>query len=161
MKSDICRYKIFFTFIIVISLLISSGCGRKRIEAGSPEEVLTFVRDKGNSETVLDFYTEDTISLMKKYVKMTGMKSETSVDILSFIPEGAEYDIIGKKIEGDICYINLVFTKHSSENAMGQVIALKMIKKGNSWKIDKKDDYKKLINSYENKGVEDYLNKIK
>lgn len=155
------NYKITFISFITSAALIFAGCGRDKIEAGSPEEVLSFIKEKGNSETVLDFYTDDTIDLMKKYVKITGMKSETSVDILSFIPEGAEYNISGRKIEGDKCSLNLIFTKHSSENAMGQVVPVRMVKEGKSWKIDRKDDFKKLIESYEKKGAEGYLNRIK
>jgi hypothetical protein len=155
------KYKIIFICITMTTLAVLSACGRDKIEAGSPEEVLSFVRDKGNSETVFDFYTDDTVSLMKKYMKLTGMKSETSVDILSFIPESAEYNITGKKIEGNNCYISLSFTKHSSENAVGQTIAIRMVKEGKSWKIDRKDDFKKLIESYEKKGSDNYLNRIK
>jgi len=155
------KYKITFSVCLMIIVLIYSGCGRGKIEAGSPEEVLTFVRDKGNSESVLDFYTDDTISLMNKYMKLTGMKSEASIDILSFIPEDAEYSISGKTIEGDTCFLNIVFSKHSTENGMGQVISLKMVKDGKSWKIDRKDDFKKLIESYEKRGAEEYLNRIR
>jgi len=154
-------YKLIFTGCLMASLLVFCNCGRDKIEAGSPEEALAFVREKGNSETILNFYTDETVSLMKKYMKITGMKSETSVDILSFIPEGAEYNITGKKIEGEKCFLNIVFTRHSSENAMGQVVAVRMVKDGKSWKIDRTDDFKKLIDSYEKKGIENYLNKIK
>ncbi len=146
---------------LMLLVLFYSGCGRGKIAAGSPEEVLSFVREKGNSETVLDFYTDDTIALMNKYMKMTGMKSEASIDVLSFIPENSEYTVSGKTIEGDTCYINLVFSRHVSENGIGQVISLKMIKEGDSWKIDRKDDFRKLIESYEKKGAEEYLNKIR
>lgn len=142
-------------------LFIFAGCGRDKFEAGSPEEVLLFIKEKGNSQTVLDFYTGETVSLMKKYMKISGMKNETSVDILSFIPEGAEYEVTGKKIEGNVCYLDIIFTKHSSENAVGQIVALKMVKEGNTWKIEKKDDFKKLIESYENKKAAEYLNRIK
>ncbi len=155
------NYKIKCSVCLMLIVLIYSGCGRGKIEAGSPEEVLTFVRDKGNSESVLDFYTDDTISLMNKYMKLTGMKSESSIDILSFIPEDTEYSISGKTIEGDTCFLNIVFSKHSTENGMGQVISLKMVKEGNSWKIDRKDDFKKLIESYEKRGAEEYLNRIR
>jgi hypothetical protein len=154
-------YKIIFISVITSAALLITGCGRDKIEAGSPEEVLSFIKEKGNSESVFDFYTDDTISFMKKYMKITGMKSETSADILSFIPEGAEYNISGKKIEGDKCSLNLTFTKHGSENAMGQIVPVRMIKEGKSWKIDRKDDFKKLIESYEKKGAEGYLNRIK
>lgn len=155
------NYKIFFVSFITSALLIVAGCGRDKIEAGSPEEVLSFIKEKGNSGTVLDFYTDDTIDLMNKYMKITGMKSETSADILSFIPEGAEYNISGRKIEGDKCSLYLTFTKHGSENAMGQVVPVHMVKEGKSWKIDRKDDFKKLIESYEKKDAEGYLNRIK
>lgn len=145
----------------MVSLMIFSGCGRDKIEAGSPEEVLSFVKEKGNSDTVLDFYTDDTVNLMKKYVKITGMKKETSVDMLSFISEGSEYAVTGKKIDGDSCLLNIVFTRHNSENAVGQMIEIRMIKDGKSWKIDRKRDFEKLIESYEKKGAEDYLNMIR
>jgi CRISPR/Cas system type I-B associated protein Csh2 (Cas7 group RAMP superfamily) len=146
---------------VMFLVLFFSGCGRGKIEAGSPEEVLSLIRDKGNSQAVLDYYTDETISLMNKYVKMTGMKNEASIDILSFIPESSEYSISGKTVEGDTCYLNLVFSKHTSENGIGQVISLKMIKEGDSWKIDRKDDFKKLIDSYEKRGAEEYLNRIR
>lgn len=155
------NYKMFLTGCVLTLILLIPGCGREKTEAGSPEEVLSFIREKGNSQAVLDFYTDETVSLMKKYMKITGMKSETSVDILSFIPEGAEYNITGKKAEGNTCSLNLVFTRHGSENAVGETVAVKMIKEGKSWKIDRKEDFKKLIESYEKKGAENYLNRIK
>ncbi len=155
------NYKMYAAACLMLLVLFYSGCGRGKIAAGSPEEVLSFVREKGNSQTVMDFYTDDTISLMNKYMKMTGMKNEASIDILSFIPENSEYNVSGKTIEGDTCYLNLVFSKHTSENGIGQVISLKMIKEGDSWKIDKKDDFRKLIESYEKKGAEEYLNRIR
>ncbi len=155
------NFKMTAVVLVFASVLIYTGCGREKIEAGSPEEVLSLIREKGNSQNILDFYTDDTVRLMKKYMKITGMKNETSVDILSFIPEGAEYNISGKKIEGNSCSLNLTFTKHVSENAIGQNIAVRMEKDGKSWKIDRENDFKKLIESYEKKGAEDYLNKIK
>ena len=154
------NYKIIL-IVFAMTVLLCPGCGREKFEAGSPEEVLSFVREKGNSRTVLDFYTDDTVTLMKKYMKMTGMKSETSVDILSFIPENAEYKISGKKVEGSSCFLNLTFTKHGSENAIGETVTVRMVKEGKSWKIDRKEDFKKLIESYEKKGIENYLNRIR
>jgi len=153
--------KMFIIFILMFSALLYTGCGKLKVEADSPEEVLSFIREKGNSASILDFYTNDTISQVNKYVKITGMKNETAADILSFIPEGAEYNVTGKKIEGSNCYISIIFTKHTSENAIGQSVDLRMVKEGKSWKIDRKDDFKKLIESYEKKGVENYLNRIK
>ncbi len=155
------NYKMTIACCVLALTFIIPGCGRDKAEAGSPEEVLSFVRDKGNSGAVLDFYTDDTVSLMKRYMKITGMKSDTSVDILSFIPDGAEYSITAKKIDGNICTMSIVFTKHGSENAVGQTVSVRMIKEGKSWKIDRKDDFKKLIDSCEKKGTESYLNRIK
>lgn len=155
------KYKMIRTAIVLIVIFFYSGCGRDKIEAGSPEEVLSFIREKGNSSAVLDLYTDDTISLMKKYMKMTGMKSETSVDVLSFIPDGSDYKITGKKVDGKNCSLNIVFLKHGSENIIGQTVEVRMIKDGKNWKIDRKDDFKKLIESYEKNGAENYLNRIR
>jgi hypothetical protein len=153
--------KIVLSIFFITVMLFPSGCGKKKIEAGSPEEVLSFIKEKGNSVAVFDFYTDDTVSLMKKYMKMSGMKDETSTEILSFIPENSEYNITDRKIEGKNCSMNLIFTRHKSENAVGLLIPVKMVKEGKSWKIDRKIDFQKLIESYEKKGAEVYLDRIK
>ena len=136
-------------------------CGRDKIEAGSPEEVLIFIKDKSRSEAIFALYTAETIGLAKEYKKITGMKDESLIDSLSFIPKGSEYDIVDKKIEGDRASIKFVFTKHPSENAQAQIIELRMINDGKNWKIDKKDDYTRLIDSYKKRDADRYLNNIK
>ena len=151
---------IFHVFLAII-IISFYGCGKKKFAAGSPEEVLTFIKDKGQTESVFDFYTDDTIKLMKRYIKITGMKNESAVNILSFIPEKSEYNLTGRKIEGRNCSMNLIFTTHNSENAVGLVIPVNMVKEGNIWKIDRKKDFERLIDSYEKKGGEDYLKRIK
>ncbi len=141
--------------------MLNTGCGGDRVETGSPEEALLRIKEKGNSNSVLQFYTAETVALLKKYMGLTGMRSETSVDILSFIPEGAEYRITGKKSEKDSCSLTITFVKHPSENAAGQSVGIKMVKENNNWKIDRKDDLKRLIDAYEKRGVEGYLKKIR
>ena len=89
------------------------------------------------------------------------MKNESAVNILSFIPVNSEYTITDRKIDDRRCFMNLIFTKHNSENAIGLAIAIKMVKEGKNWKIDRKNDFEKLIESYEKKGAEDYLKKIR
>jgi hypothetical protein len=136
-------------------------CGKDKVKAGSPEEVLFFIKDKSRSEAIFDLYTSETISLAKEYKKITGMKDESLIDSLSLIPKESEYDITEKKIEGNRCSIKFIFTKHPSENAQAQVIELAMINDGNNWKIDKKDDYIKLIDSYKKRDADRYLKNIK
>jgi hypothetical protein len=136
-------------------------CGKDKPKAGSPEELLVFVKDKGGTGAIFDLYTDETISLAKEYKKLTGMKDESLVDSLSLIPETAEYDIAEKKIEGKICLIKFIFTKHPSENAQAQVIELAMINDGKNWRIDKRDDYIRLIDSFKKGDADRYLKNIK
>lgn len=150
-----------FNFCLVVMLIAFSGCGKKKIEAGSPEEVLALLKENSRTSTVFDFYTDDTIKLMKKYISLSGMKQESAVKILGFIPENSEYTVTVTAIDGKNCSMNLMFTKHSSENAVGLPIAINMVKEGKAWKIDRKRDFEKLIESFENKGAEDYLKKIR
>ena len=145
----------------MVVIIFLPGCGKKSFEAGSPEEVLSLIKDKGRTESVFGLYTNDTISMMKKYINISGMKNESAVNILSFIPEKSEYTITDRKIDDKHCSMNLVFTKHDSENAVGLVIAINMVKEGKNWKIDRKNDFEKLIESYEKKGAEEYLKKIR
>jgi hypothetical protein len=136
-------------------------CGKDKVEAGSPEEVLVFIKDRNKSESIFDLYTAETISLAKEYKKITGMKDESLVDALSFIPKDSEYDITEKKIEGGRYSLKFIFKKHPSENALAQIIELVMINDGKNWKIDKKDDYIRLIDSYKKRDADKYLKSIK
>jgi len=136
-------------------------CGKDRVKAGSPEEVLIFIKDKGGTEEIFDLYTADTISLAKEYKKITGMKDESLIDSLSLIPKESEYDIAERIIEGESCSIKFIFTKHPSENAQAQIIGLAMINDGKSWKIDKSDDFIKLIDSFKKRDADRYLKNIK
>ncbi|MCL2155440.1 MAG: hypothetical protein FWH53_07245 [Leptospirales bacterium] len=154
------RYKSIVIFCI-ISSIICTMCKGDKVQAGSPEEVLLFIKDKSNSEAIFDLYTSETISLAKEYKKITGMKDESLTDSLSLLPKESEYDIVDKKIESDRCLIKFIFTKHPSENAQAQLIELTMINDGKNWKIDKQDDYIRLINSYKNRDADRYLKNIK
>ena len=154
------KYKLIIICCIICSI-ICSVCGKDKIKAGSPEEVLFFLKDKSGSAGIFDLYTAETIDLAREYKKITGMKDESLIDSLSLIPKASEYDIVDKKIEENRCSIKFVFTKHPSENAQAQIIELAMINDGNNWKIDKKDDYIKLIDSYKKRDADRYLNSIK
>jgi hypothetical protein len=136
-------------------------CGKDRAEAGSPEEVLIFIKNKSRSGAIFDLYTTETIGLAREYKKITGMKDESLTDSLSLIPKDSEYNITDKKIEGDRCSIKFIFTKHPSENAQAQTMELIMINDGKNWKIDKRDDYIRLIDSYKKRDADKYLKNIK
>lgn len=153
-----------FTVIINIFLaaviIITAACGKK-IEAGSPEEVLFLVKEKGGTSEVMQLYTDSTVSSLKKYMKLSGMTEESATDVLGFIPADSEYKITGKKIDGETAFIKLQFTRHHTENVTGYTVDVKMIKEGNSWKIDREQDFLTLIKAYENRGAEKYLNNIR
>jgi hypothetical protein len=89
------------------------------------------------------------------------MKHESLIDSLSLVPKESEYKIAEKKIEGDRASIKFIFTKHPSENAQAHIIELVMINDGKNWKIDKKDDYIRLIDSYKKRDADKYLKNIK
>lgn len=147
---------IFLTAI----LLFSSGCGKK-IEAGSPEEVLFLLKEKGGTAEVVQLYTDDTVSSLRKYMKLTGMSEESATDVLGFIPADSRYEISGKKVEGETALLKLRFTKHHTENLAGYTVEVRMLNEGKGWKIDRESDFKTLIKAYENRGAENYLKNIR
>jgi len=147
---------IFFAAVIVLS----PGCGKK-IEAGSPEEVLFLLKEKGGTSEVMNLYTDGTVSSLRRYMKLTKMSEESATDVLGFIPADASYEITGKKIEGDNALLTLRFTKHHTENLAGYTIETKMVKDGKAWKIDREADFQKLVKAYESGGAERYLKNIR
>lgn len=147
---------IFFAAVIVLS----PGCGKK-IEAGSPEEVLFLLKEKGGTSEVMNLYTDGTVSSLRRYMKLTKMSEESATDVLGFIPADASYEITGKKIEGDNALLTLRFTKHHTENLAGYTIETKMVKDGKAWKIDREADFQKLVKAYETGGAERYLKNIR
>lgn len=146
--------------IFLSAVLLSYGCGKK-IEAGSPEEVLLLLKEKGGTSEVMQLYSDDTVSALRKYMKLTGMSEESATDVLGFIPADSEYRITGKKIEGETAQIRLQFTRHRTENLAGYTVDIRMVKEDKAWKIDREGDFKALIKSYENKGAENYLKNIR
>ncbi|HOP64629.1 MAG TPA: hypothetical protein PK358_08070 [Spirochaetota bacterium] len=152
--------QIIINIFLILVVLITAACGKK-IEAGSPEEVIFHLKEMGGTDRVMQLYTDETVTLMDKYRKLTGMSAESATDVLGFIPADAEYEITGKKIEGDTALVTLRFTRHHNENLAGYKTDIKMERDGNSWKIDRSEDLKKLVESYEGKGAENYLKNIR
>jgi len=147
---------IFFAAVIILS----PACGKK-IEAGSPEEVLFLLKEKGGTSEVMNLYTDGTVSSLRKYMKLTKMSEESAADVLGFIPADSSYDITEKKIEGDNAFLKLRFTKHHTENLTGYIVEIKMERDGNAWRIDREADFEKLVKAYESGGAERYLKNIR
>ena len=141
-------------------MILASGCGKK-IEAGSPEELLSRVKEKWGTTEVMQLYTDDTVDYLKKYMKLTGMSGESAADVLSFISPYSEYEVSGRSISGDTCTLKLRFTKQSVENLNGLVLDVKMLKENGGWRIDRSDDFKKLVESFKSGGAENYLKSIR
>lgn len=147
---------VFFAAVFILT----PACGKK-IEAGSPEEVLFLLKEKGGTSEVMHLYTDDTVSYLRKYMKLTGMSEESATDVLGFIPSDSEYDITSKKIDGETALLKLRFRKHHTENLAGYTLDVRMNKDGKAWKIDREDDFKTLIKAYESRGAENYLKNIR
>ncbi len=147
---------IFFAAVIILT----PGCSKK-IEAGSPEEVLFLLKEKGGTSEVMNLYTDGTVSSLKRYMNLTKMSEESATDVLGFIPADAAYDITEKKIEGDKAVLKLRFTKHHTENLAGYTMEINMVKDGKAWKINREPDFKKLVKAYESGGAERYLKNIR
>ncbi|HOP30362.1 MAG TPA: hypothetical protein PKZ64_12395 [Spirochaetota bacterium] len=156
MKSLPVIINIFFAAVIILS----PACGKK-IEAGSPEEVLFLLKEKGGTSQVMNLYTDGTVSSLRRYMKLTNMSEESAADVLGFIPSDSSYEITGKKIEAEKAILTLRFTKHHTENLAGYTMEIKMVKDGKSWKIDRESDFQKLVKAYESGGAERYLKNIR
>jgi hypothetical protein len=141
-------------------IILAQGCGKK-IEAGSPEEVLFLLKEKGGTSEVMNLYTDGTVSSLKRYMRLTKMSEESATDVLGFIPADAAYDITEKKIEGDNAVLKLRFTKHHTENLAGYTMEINMVKDGKAWKINREPDFDKLVKAYESGGAERYLKNIR
>lgn len=150
----------FINIFFAAVLILQPGCGKK-IEAGSPEEVLYLLKEKGGTSEVMNLYTDETVSSLRRYMKLTGMSEESATDVLGFIPADTSYEVTGRKIEGETAVLKLRFTKHHTENLAGYTIEVKMVRDGKAWKIDREADFAKLIKSYEGGGAERYLKSIR
>lgn len=151
---------VIINIFFAILLVLPSCCGKK-IEAGSPEEVLFLLKEKWGTSEVMNLYTDKTVSSLRRYMKLTGMSEESATDVLGFIPADASYQVTGKKIEGETALLNLMFTKHHTENLAGYTLEIKMVRDGKAWKIDREADFEKLVKAYESGGAERYLKNIR
>lgn len=141
--------------------MFSLSCGRKGPAAGSPEEVLFLLQENCGDEDVLGLYSAATIREMEKYMYASGMDRKSAVNTLSFIPEKAAYEVSNIKISGEKCTLNLRYMKDGPEKSRGLVVSLTLVKEEGSWRIDRSDDFRKLLKSQVNRGAENYLNRIR
>lgn len=151
----------FILLLISVFAGIFFSCGGKAPAAGSPEEVIELMKENYGKEPVLGLYSSETIKFMEKYMDASGMDKQSAINTLSFIPDSAEYAIESLKVAGDTCIMKLRFLEEGPEKSRGLVIDLTMVKEDGSWRIDRSADFKRLLQSQINKGVDNYLDRIR
>ena len=155
-----CRVRLF-NIILASGLAFFASCGERGPAAGTPEEVLFLLRERGGQEDVLDLYSSETISSMKEYMDASGMDMRAAVNTLSFIAEDAQYITSDLKMEGNRCSLNLKFLNRGPEKSRGLVLAVVMVKEEGGWRIDRSDDFRELLNTCRQRGAEKYLERIR
>lgn len=150
-------FNIFFSVILVIT----ASCGRKGPAAGSPEEVLYLLQERYGTVEVMELFSSDTIREMERYMEASGMDRMAAVNTLSFIPEKAAYEVFNVKISDNSCSLSIRYMKEGPEKSRGLVVNLTMVKEKGNWRIDRSEDFRKLLKSQVNRGAENYLERIR
>jgi len=146
------------TFIILV--LLSAGCGKKEIPAGSPAELIDLLRKLSGKEEIVQLYTRNTIDQFNRFVKLSGIEKSSAYSILSFIPENGVIEIADEKYNGESCIVTVRFIDHPVENMKGFTIDLKMDKENDLWRIDRADDLRNLVESVEKGGAGEYFKNL-
>lgn len=152
--------RILHCFLAVL-LVVTISCGSKGPAAGSPEEVLMLVKKYGGSGDIMGLYSAGTIKYLEKYMDASGMDKQAAVNTLSFIAEDAEYSVQGLSVKGDSCSMNLKFLKEGPEKSRGLLVKLTMVKENGNWRIDRSDDFKKLLQAQKSGETGNYLDRIR
>lgn len=155
------KSRLYHIAALIIVMLLSGSCGKKKIPAGSPEEVAELLGKYSGQEEILQLYTRNTLDQFNRLVKVSGIDRKKSYSILSFIPQGAETELITGECAQDRCSISIKFITHPVENMKGYTIDLILNRENDTWKINRENDFKKMADKAENSGAEDYFKNLR
>lgn len=149
--------------ILVVHVMLSVifSCGNKGPAAGSPDEVLYLLKKNGGSPDILGLYSSHTLKYMKQYMKASGMDEQSAINTLSFIDSRAEYEVHNLQLRGDRCSMVVRFMVKGPEKSRGLEVVILMVKENGNWRIDRSDDFKRLLQSQVERGAEKYLGRIR
>lgn len=155
------KFRFFNITALIIIILFSGSCGKKKIPAGSPEEVAELLRKHSGREEILQLYTAGTLDHFNRLVKVSGIDKNRSYLILSFIPQGAETELVIGECAKDMCSISIKFITHPVENMKGYTIELILNRENDAWKINREEDFRKMAEAAENGGAGDYFKNLR
>ncbi len=137
-------------FIICLTVFLFAGCGSRGKTAENPADIIELLKEYSGKEEILTLYTDETVKEFRKFIDLSGLGEGNSYSILSFIPDKSEVEVTGNSCDGDTCTLTVVFLKHPVENVKGFSLNIIIRKDGDSWKIDRSQDFREM-----SKGIKD------
>jgi hypothetical protein len=157
--------KIFLILIIIfICGAFFAACSQY------PRDVLLEIKKQqanGNYDDFYKYYTNDTVKTMAELDRLIEKNQTVKGKEDKRFMDGADWDVIAEKINGNDADVIIKYTDHSIENMRGLELGFKLKKEDGKWKLDMEKDLRKSMEMIKNSGQTgkawktDYLNKIK
>jgi len=140
--------------VLFFSLLF---CSRESEVTGEPEKITDLLRSNYRSSEIRKYYSSKTVEVLEKFGKKNGVSDSELTNILSIIPEKAEFQTLLSKKGDDKCIIKVKFTGGVAENLKGLEISLPVVKEDGAWKVDRTGDFRKMLESVKPGNHESYF----
>ena len=132
--------KFYVACIIGLCALALISCG-----AGKPSDVIKDMQSAVKSENIEDvykYYTKGTADAIKEMHKLF---PDAAKEKDSKFAEGAKWEVIEEKIDGDIATVKIKYTEHPVENMKGFEFPFRMKKEEGKWKIDMEKEMQQAL----------------
>jgi len=125
--------KIVFAVAILSAAILVVSCSKG---GGRPSDVFNRVQNiKGdNIEAMEPFYTRGTMEVLREFMKIMPEDMKKKGD--NKFAQGAKWDVIDEKVEGDKATVRVRFTDHPVEQVKRTEVAFRMKREDGAWKID-------------------------
>ena len=124
--------RMVYAVLVISACLVAVSCSKG---GGRPSDVFTRVQGiTGDSlEAMAPFYTRGSMEALRELMTLVpdDMKKKDNT-----FGQGAKWEVVEEKVEGDTATVRLRFTEHPSAQVKGTEMPFRVKREDGAWKID-------------------------
>jgi hypothetical protein len=134
-----------YAALFITIALLSPFCSSKPEKPADVIKVMQKLHKSGKFNEIKAYYTKGTLAAMDELGKLAPQHPQSEFGTNRIFADGAKWDIVSEKIEGDTAELKIMYTSHPVENMRGYEMPFRMKKEDGTWKWDMEKDLRESI----------------